>query len=259
MLDFMQTTLQTGLNTILASNTTSKLKKVAVLNTNAFEKKFQSYLENEQITVVYRELPGLLPNMPIKDKVVSGNLFVYAPEDEKEVVEDLVDNFIKTYNATFQTDRVLRFTNLTPIGRADNTGAIFYQLWQFSVTALVIDKMGSIYNRSVTIGTSTLNAARGLITASYTRQPVYGEYPNDSGGVNRIFRYEKGVLQFSFLDSFDTIAMTYKDLAYSSQTSTSVTFVSGSDSITFTGSITLVNDTATEGQFPVITITIERG
>jgi len=71
-LQWIETSLQTILTTYKVLNNTS-LSKVAVVDTNSMVKKYQAYLDSEQLLVVYRELPGLYPNMPIADKILSAS------------------------------------------------------------------------------------------------------------------------------------------------------------------------------------------
>ena len=263
-LTWIETQLQTALTTIKSTVTTS-LVKVAVFDTNSMEKKYQDYLESEQITIVFRELPGMLPEMPIADKTIMGNLFVYAPEQEKEVVVALVDTFISTYNATYQSMNLgaykvkFRFTNLTPIGRADNKGSKFYQAWQFGVTMLVIDELSTIQNRAVTYGGNTVNSANGLINFRFEKSPVFAEYPTSPSAEGKKIRYIKYKITFTVLDSSDTAVAALKALIYDTSYSATCLVTSGSSSLSFTGKIISAVEGASEQGYPTLTFVIERG
>ena len=155
MLNWIETTLQGILDIYKASNDTT-LEKVGVLDINALEKKFKDYLEKEQIIMTYRELPGTLPKMPIFDKIVNATMYVYAVENEKQTVKDIMDEFISTYNAVYNDtlSKILTFTNMTPLGNADNTGVVDYQVWQFGMIITNIDRLTSLHDRSVIISTT---------------------------------------------------------------------------------------------------------
>lgn len=155
MLEWIETTVQALLDEYRVDNITT-IQKVGVLDINALEKKFNDYLEKEQMILTYRELPGTLPNMPVFDKLTSANMYVYALENEKETVKEILNDFISTYNATKidSLSMILYFTNLTPIGRADNTGAVDYQVWQFGINAVVISSLTNIYDRSIIVSTT---------------------------------------------------------------------------------------------------------
>lgn len=152
MLTWIETQLQAILDTYKETNETT-LVKVGVLNINALEKKFKDYLEEEQMLITYRELPGTLPNMPVFDRIINSNMYVYALENEKTAVEYIINKFISTYNATVQSSisREFHFTNLTPLGEAENTGALDYQAWQFGMLATVKDSLTSLIDRYVEI------------------------------------------------------------------------------------------------------------
>lgn len=263
-LTWVETQLQSALTTIKSTVTTS-LVKVAMFDTNSMEKKYQDYLESEQITIVFRELPGMLPEMPIADKTIMGNLFIYAPEQEKEVVVALVDTFISTFNATYQSMNLgaykikYRFTNLTPIGRADNKGSKFYQAWQFGVTMLVIDDLTTIQNRAVTFASNTVNSANGLINFRFEKIPVYAEYPISSTAEGKIFRFIKFRITFTVLDNSDTAVAALKALIYDTSYSGTCLVTSGSSSTSFTGKIISAIEGASEQGYPTLTFVIERG
>lgn len=176
MLTWIETKLQAILTAYKVNNTTA-LEKVGVLNINALEKKFSAYLEKEQILLTYRELPGTLPKMPVYDKITNANMYVYAVESEKVAVECIMNEFISTYNATEQTtiSKILNFTNLTPLGDADNSGAIDYQAWQFGLMATIIDSLTTIHDRFVTI-TTTDNV---WAVADKAYWEAYGESSSD--------------------------------------------------------------------------------
>jgi hypothetical protein len=261
-LSFIETSIQTILTSYKLTKTTS-LSKVAVVDTNSSVKKYSDYLESEQITVVYRELPGFYPNMPVADKIVTASFFVYALEKEKYVVKKIIDEFTDTYNTTLQEltsgDFKFQFTNLTPIGRADNKGALIYQTWQFGATITVIDSVTSIFNRSVTIGSYTLNATKGLVSAQLEKAPVYAEYAQDTSKKQLILRYMHYRLTFSVLDSDDSDAAYVKGLVYDSTEGFEVTYTSGTEDITFDAKIISAIDSVSEQGYPIINFTLERG
>lgn len=263
-LTFIETQLQFALTTLKLSVTTS-LVKVAVVDTNSMEKKYQDYLESEQITIVFRELPGMLPELPLKDKTIMGNMFVFAPEQEKEVVVALIDTFISTYNATYQSMDLgaytvkFRFTNLTPIGRADNKGGKFYQTWQFGITMLVIDDLTTIQNRAVTYAGNSVNSVNGLINWRFEKIPTYAEYPNSSSAEGKKIRYIKYRVTFTVLDSDDTAVAALKALIYDASYSGACIVNSGSSAISFTGKIMSAIEGAAEQGYPTLTFVIEKG
>jgi len=263
-LTFVETQLQSVLTTIKSSVTTS-LAKVAVLDTNSMEKKYQDYLESEQLLLVFRELPGMLPEMPLADKTIMGNFFVYALESEKEVVVALIDTFISTYNATYQSMNLgaykvrFRFTNLTPIGRADNKGSKFYQAWQFGVTLLVIDDLTTIQNRTVTFAGNTVNSVNGLIKFNFEKIPVYAEYPVASTAEGKKIRYIKYRITFSVLDNTNSAILALKALIYNSTYTGTCIVTSGTTTTSFTGKIINAVEGALEQGYPILTFVIERG
>lgn len=261
-LQWIETTLQSILTTYKATNNTS-LSKVAVFDTNSMTKKYQDYLDSEQLVIIYRELPGLYPNMPIADKILSASFFVYALEKEKYIVKQLIDEFTDTYNMTLQelTDNTYKFqfTNLTPIGSADNKGALYFQTWQFGATITVIDSITSIFDRVINIESTALSASKGLVSARFEKIPVYAEYSESTSQKKMILKYMHYVLTFSILDSDDTSVAYVKGLVYDSVNSVSVTYTSGDESITFTGKIRTALDDISEQGYPILNFIIERG
>lgn len=261
---FVETQLQAALDTVKTAVTTS-LVKVAVVDTNSQEKKYQDYLESEQITIVFRELPGMLPELPVADKTILGNFFVYAPEAEKEVVVAVIDTFISEYNATYQSMNLgaykakYRFTNLTPIGRADNKGSKFYQAWQFGVTITIIDDLSTIQTRAVTFAGFTANSANGLINFKFEKIPNYGEYPTENTGEGKVARFIKYRVTFTVLDYDDTAIKGLKALIYDTSYSGTCLVTSGTNTASFTGKIMTAIEGASEQGIPTLTFVIERG
>lgn len=261
MLTFVEASLQTILNTYKVTNTTI-LEKVAVLDTNAEEKKYSTHLEKQQITIVYRELPGMMPSMPVADKIFSANFFVWALESEKKTVKDIISLFVETYNSTLQTTSTSKFkiqlTNLTPLGRADNTGALIYQTWQFGATITVVDEISTIFDRSVSIGGNLINAGKGLLSVFYELVPSYAEYPTGLYESKKL-RTIKQRLTFSILDSDDTAVLAVKTMIYNNTTEVAIVFTSTTLTATFTGKVVSASDGINEQGYPILKFIVERG
>jgi hypothetical protein len=170
MLDFIKNALQTILNAIDSDLT------VTIQNVNSFDKAIKAP-EDKLIQIVYRELPGLMPSMQIKDRIINGTLTVVALEKYKETVIMLFSIFVETYNATFQTDRKLQFTNLVPIGLADNIGSKIYQTWQMSVIANIQDKMATLFDKSLSIVDDDLYIDPTLKIISAISYVIEGDLP----------------------------------------------------------------------------------
>jgi len=261
MLDYIETNLQTALDAYIAAENVTNLKKVAVLDTNAKDVKYQDYLEEEQITVVYREMPGFLPSMPVSDKVIAGNFFVYALEEEKEALKAVFDSFIEANNSV-KDDTInmsFQFTNLTPIGRADNKGARFYQAWQMGVSATAYDKLTSIYDRQITIAGNTINIMNGLTSLDVIKEPNMTDYPKSAQAHGKKLRYIVKRVEFSVFDSSDTDVQGLKDLVYNEEHEVTVVITSDTKTDSYTGKIMQALDSSTIEDYPVLKFIIERG
>lgn len=270
-LTYIETLVQTELDAYLANNS-SNLAKASMVDTSSMVSKYSDYLDEQQITMVYRELPGMQPGMPVADKIINANIFVYALESEKLSVKAIIDNFIDNNKKTLHTMTnggykiKLQFTNLTPIGNAGNQGSKIYQAWQFGVTITVIDTITSIFDREITLvdpDTSTTrkyNAGNGLVDVRFEKIPVYAEYPTDGGVSKKIYRYTNYILTFSIIDSLD-VAVDFLSSLVLSQTKNTLSsaYKKGSKVISFTGKITSAIDDVSEDGYPMLTFTIERG
>ena len=261
MLSWIETQLQTILTAYKTTNTTV-LEKVAIFDTNSENRKFNDYLEKEHLTIVYRELPGIMPSMPVADKIITANFFVYALENEKTAVKAIIDEFIEEYNSSLQTTTSaqirLQLTNLTPIGRANNTGSIFFQAWQFGATITIIDQLTTIFSRTVAIGSNSIGALNGLLSLNYEIAPIYADYPQ-SQTENKKLRYIKQRVTFTVLDSSDTDVVALKTLIYNNTTDVEITVSSNGKTASFSGKIISAIDSISEQGYPVLSFIIERG
>jgi hypothetical protein len=261
--EFLQTTLQTLLDTYALTNTTA-LEKVSVVIDNSLDPMFSSPSETKVITCVYRELPGTLPNNPLKDRIANGTLYVTAIDSEKAAVRAIFQAFIDANHAVEQTDGTILYLNsLVAIGAPVGNGYDEFQTWTMNIIYRVVDKLSSIHECSVTFGSNIMNVANGLITYNVQRIPVYAEYPVNGNDVKKIFRFMKFRLTFSFLDNSGTVAANLKAIIYDTATiGYSLSAKSGSSTLamaSFSAKLVMANESVSEQGFPIITLTFEKG
>jgi hypothetical protein len=153
MLTFIQNALQAILD---AYTGTTTLTKVSVVTIKSEERTLKDYTDAVTLLLVYRDLPSLLPQLPVEDRVQDGTFSVFARADEKEAVQDILNEFINTYNATQQTsiDGIMYFTNAVPFGNAENVGAVKYSMWQFGVKFRTLQSIYSLYDREIQINST---------------------------------------------------------------------------------------------------------
>ncbi len=171
--EFIRTQLQTRLDAYITAGTTF-LRVVAVIDTNELERPREAYNDAQTLHVIYRELSSILPDMPVRDRTINGAFYVIALESEKVVVKTIIDDFIATYNATTQSDIIMRFTTLIPNGRPENIGAKIMQEWSFGFVGVVTDDLTTLWDKSITI--TSLNPLTKSWSASnetyWTAQPL---------------------------------------------------------------------------------------
>ena len=153
MLTFIQNALQAILD---AYTGTTTLTKVSVVTIKGEERTLKDYADAVTLLLVDRDLPSLLPQLPVEDRVQDGTFAVFARADEKDAVQDVLNEFINTYNATQQTsiDGIMYFTNAVPFGNAENVGAVKYSMWQFGVKFRTLSSIYSLYDREIRINTT---------------------------------------------------------------------------------------------------------
>jgi hypothetical protein len=186
MLTFIQNALQAILDDYTGTTT---LTKVSVVTIKSEERTLKDYADAVTLLLVYRDLPSLLPQLPVEDRVQDGTFAVFARADEKEAVQDILNEFINTYNATQQTsiDGIMYFTNAVPFGNSDNVGAVKYSMWQFGVKFRTLQSIYSLYDREIQINSSN-SFAQSWVASNAT-------YWNAQAASNRatsVFTYEEG-------------------------------------------------------------------
>ena len=153
MLTFIKNAIQTILD---AYTSATALTQASVITIKSEERPLKDYSDSETLLLVYREMPSLLPQLPVEDRVTDGTFAIFARADEKTAVEAIINEFINTYNATQQTTigGVLYFTNLIPVGGSENVGAVKYSMWQFGVKFRTLSSIYSLYDREIRINTT---------------------------------------------------------------------------------------------------------
>jgi len=166
MLTFIQNAIQAILD---AYNGTTTLTKVSVVTIKSEERTLKDYTDAVTLLLVYRDLPSLMPQLPVEDRVQDGTFAVFARADEKEAVQDILNEFINTYNATQQTtiDGIMYFTNAVPFGNSDNIGAVKYSTWQFGIKFRTLQSIYSLYDREIRINSSN-NFAKSWTATNQT-------------------------------------------------------------------------------------------
>ena len=186
MLTFIQNAIQAILD---AYNGTTTLTKVSVVTIKSEERTLKDYTDAVTLLLVYRDLPSLMPQLPVEDRVQDGTFAVFARADEKEAVQDILNEFINTYNATQQTtiDGIMYFTNAVPFGNSDNIGAVKYSTWQFGIKFRTLQSIYSLYDREIRINSSN-NFAKAWTTSNKT---YYDAQATTNRGTSA-FTFEEG-------------------------------------------------------------------
>ena len=149
MLNFIKAKIQEILDTVGVANTT--LKTVQIVTEKSDERTVKEYYDHETLLLVARELPSLLPQLPVADRFTSISITAHAVETEKAVVDDVINEFIDTYNGTKQSSigGIFYFTNLVPTGVRENIGAYRFGSWSFAITYRELSGITSIYDREI--------------------------------------------------------------------------------------------------------------
>jgi hypothetical protein len=96
----------------------------------------------------------------------------------------------------------------------------------------------------------------GLVNFTFSKMPVYAEYPTSALSIGKVFRYTKYSLQFVVIDNGDNLL---SDFVYGSTRMREFTITDGVNSITLNLYITQATDSATGNGFSVKTIFAENG
>lgn len=250
MLDYIKNGLETILGGLDATLT------VTMQKVNSLEKGANKP-EPNLVQCVYRELPSMLPKSAVPDRIIRGEMVIVALEEKKEIIDEAFSTFLSTYQATYNTDRMYYFSNLIPIGQADNIGAKTYQKWHLSVDVQIISNLSTIRDVAVVIGGITLNYQNGLIAFDAVKSQEVATRP-----INQTERllpiYQTLTITFRMLDIDDPFCDLIKSYIYAATPQVACTVTDGAEALTFSARITEIVKSAKDEAYSTILVTLRR-